>query len=349
MFATSLPRAPKLPIMPTSLDSRGRPLRDLRVSLTDHCNLRCVYCMPSDKFGPSHTFLPNEHLLSFEEITATVFALSKLGLRKVRLTGGEPLARPGLPRLLAMLAAAVPMVDLALITNGVLLAPLASSLKAAGLQRMTISLDSLDDHNFAIISGRERQLPLVLQGIDAALSAGFSPVKINMVVIRGINDHEVLAMADFFHRPETILRFIEYMDVGTLNDWQRSKVVPSSEILAQLRTRSKLTPMDPSYTGETAQRYKYEDGSGEIGFISSVTQPFCRDCNRLRLSADGKLFTCLFAKEGFDIKNVLREHVGPRRLEETLATIWRQRQDQYSIERATAYRHNKIEMFYIGG
>jgi cyclic pyranopterin phosphate synthase len=349
MLAKSSTGAFRVPSASLPLDGRGRPLRDLRISLTDHCNLRCVYCMPNDQFGPGHAFLPPDRLLSFEEITDVVRALADLGLRKVKLTGGEPLARTDLPRLIAMLAAAAPTVDLALITNGVLLAPLVSALKSAGLHRITISLDSLDNGRYNAISGRTDQLPNVLRGIDAALAAGFSPVKINMVVIRGLNDMEVPAMADFFHRPETILRFIEFMDAGTLNGWQRSKVVPSSELVARLHARAKLSPIDSPYPGETAERYRYVDGSGEIGFISSVTQPFCGDCNRLRLSADGKLFACLFAKEGFDLKPALRGNSRPPRLRETLATLWRQRRDQYSVDRADAPSRPKIEMFYIGG
>jgi len=328
-------------------DALGRPLRDIRISLTDHCNLRCTNCMTKEAFGPDHAFLPNNRLLSFAEIATLAGALANLGLRKVKLTGGEPLTRPGLAKLVSLLTATLPTVEINLITNGILLAPLAASLRAAGLHRVTISLDSLDPEKFAAIIGRPGQLPKVLAGIAAAEAAGFSPVKINMVVIRGVNDDQVIPMADHFRRPGTILRFIEYMDVGTLNGWQRKAVVPSAEILARLRTRAELYPVDPAYRGETASRYRYADGSGEIGFISSVTQPFCGDCSRLRLSADGKLFTCLFSHHGLDIRPALAS--GGDELGRTLADLWRRRDDQYSAKRATAPGRDKIEMFYIGG
>jgi cyclic pyranopterin phosphate synthase len=337
------------------LDARKRPLRDLRISLTDRCNLRCTYCMPKEAFGQDHVFLPTDKMLTFDEIATLVRILAGLGMRKVKLTGGEPLTRPLLPRLIALLHQAAPQVEVNLITNGLLLAPIALQLKEAGLDRITVSLDTLVPDRFATISGRGRQLDKVLAGIEAARRAGFHPVKINMVVIRGVNDDEVEAVARAFRHPQTIVRFIEYMDVGTLNGWRREQVVPAGEILARLRGNADLVPVAPAYPGETAKRYRYMDGSGEIGFIASVTQPFCGDCNRLRLSADGKLYTCLFSKAGFDIKTVLRTSDGASVVRDALANLWKSRRDQYSIERAQASTREeqkelkRIEMFYIGG
>lgn len=329
-------------------DLRDRPLRDLRISLTDHCNLRCTYCMPAHAFGPGHSFLPSHALLGFDEITALVRILAELGVRKVKLTGGEPLSRPSLPRLVSLLRQGAPDVEINLITNGILLEPMASQLWAAGLHRLTVSLDSLRPERFAAITGRPDQLARVLAGLAAARSVGFRPVKINMVVIRGVNDDEVVEMARFFRRPDTILRFIEYMDVGTLNQWRREQVVPAAEILHRLRQVADLEPVASAYRGETASRYRYADGSGELGFIASVSQPFCGDCSRLRLSADGKLFTCLFSNDGFDIKGVLRAR-GSAAARRALRELWSQRADQYSVERAGTGTRKKIEMFYIGG
>ncbi|MGD0836559.1 MAG: GTP 3',8-cyclase MoaA [Polyangia bacterium] len=329
-------------------DARGRPLRDIRISLTDHCNLRCTYCMPAHAFPPEHAFLPADRLLAFEELTTLVQILAGLGVRKVKLTGGEPLGRPFLPKLVRMLRQGAPEVEIALITNGILLAPMADDLRKAGLDRLTISLDSRDPARFAAISGRGNQLDKVLAGLAAARRAGFDPIKINMVVIRGINDDEVVDMAQFFRRPDTILRYIEYMDVGTLNQWRRSQVVPAAEILARLRVVADLVPITAACPGETATRYRYADGTGEVGFIASITQPFCGDCSRLRLSADGKLFTCLFAQSGLDIKNALRTG-GAGAVHDALVDLWQRRADQYSIERSASATHDKIEMFYIGG
>jgi cyclic pyranopterin phosphate synthase len=335
------------------LDRRSRPLRDIRISLTDHCNLRCTYCMPAQVFGPGYAFLPTQALLTFDEIASLVRVLAELGVRKVKLTGGEPLGRPHLPRLVALLRQAAPNVEINLITNGVLLAPLAAPLRDAGLDRLTISLDSLKPERFATISGRAPQLDKVLAGIEAGRAAGFRPIKINMVVIRGVNDDEVADMARRFRSTDTTLRFIEYMDVGTLNHWEPGQVVPAKEILERLRTFAELLPVAPAYRGETARRYRYADGSGEIGFIASVSQPFCGDCSRLRLSADGKLYTCLFSKDGLDIKPLVR--AGDREaLRTTLVGLWQSRRDQYSVERAATPAQDKptqdkIEMYYIGG
>jgi len=331
------------------LDARARPLRDIRISLTDHCNLRCTYCMPKETFGPGYTFLPADKLLTFEEITTLVQVLAGLGVRKVKLTGGEPLTRPFLPRLIQMLHVAAPDIEVNLITNGLLLEPMAERLREAGLDRLTVSLDTLRPDRFAAMSGRGPQLLRVLAGIAAAQRAGFRPMKINMVVIRGINDDEVEAMSNHFRHPDTILRFIEYMDVGTRNGWRREDVVTAAEILVRLSKTAALVQVDRAYRGETAKRYRYIDGSGEIGFIASISQPFCGDCSRLRLSADGKLYTCLFSKDGFDVKKLLRGGGDPSVVREGLANLWKARRDQYSVERADAPARQKIEMFYIGG
>jgi cyclic pyranopterin phosphate synthase len=328
------------------LDARGRALRDVRISLTDHCNLRCTYCMPKDRGELS--FLPKHQFLSFEEIGRVVAALSTLGLRKVKLTGGEPLLRPHLADLVGNLRAAHPELEINLITNGVLLPAVAADLRAAGLTRITISLDGLRAQRLHAMSGRGDLAARALAGIDAALAAGFAPLKINMVVIRGLNDDEVVGMAARFRGPHTILRFIEYMDVGTLNRWRRADVVPSAEILSRLRQQADLVPVDSTYRGETAKRYRYADGSGEIGFISSVTEPFCGDCNRLRVTADGAVHTCLFSSAGPNLRPFLGEGDGER-LRAILSCLWRERRDQYSVERSRVPARRKLEMFSMGG
>lgn len=330
------------------LDTRQRVLRDLRISLTDRCNLRCTYCMPQHAFGEGHRFLHGDQVLGFDELVTLARAFAELGVRKIKLTGGEPLTRPGVPELVRRLRAAAPALEINLITNGVLLAPMAASLREAGLDRLTISLDTLRSDRFVGIAGRPAGLDSVLAGIEAARHAGFRPLKINMVVIRGRNDDEIESIAARFRQPETVVRFIEYMDVGTLNGWRPRDVVPAAEILARLKKTYDLVPIDSAYRGETALRYRYADGSGEIGFIASISQPFCGDCNRLRLSADGKLFTCLFAKDGFDIRKVLRTD-GPAAARDAIAGLWSGRRDQYSVERAKSHANPKIEMFYIGG
>lgn len=338
------PEAPTPPV----LDARHRALRDVRISLTDRCNLRCTYCMPQHAFGDQHRFLSGHQVLTFEEIVSLTRILADLGVRKVKLTGGEPLARPRVPELVRMLRAAAPEVEVNLISNGVLLAAMALPLRDAGLGRLTVSLDTLRPDRFADITARPGQLDSVLAGIEAARRAGFRPLKINTVVMRGRNDDEVEAIAARFRSPDTIVRFIEYMDVGTVNGWRSTDVVPAAELLARLRQVADLEPIGPAYRGETARRYRYTDGSGEIGFIASISQPFCGDCSRLRLSADGKLFTCLFAKQGFDVRKVLQT-AGPVAARHAVAELWGSRRDQYSVERAETSVNQKIEMFYIGG
>jgi GTP 3',8-cyclase len=328
------------------VDTRGRALRDVRISLTDHCNLRCTYCMPKDQSGPS--FLPHSQLLSFEEIGRLVAALSTLGLRKVKLTGGEPLLRPNVPDLVGQLRVSHPDLEINLITNGVLLPARAIDLRAAGLTRLTVSLDGLRPQRLHAMSGRGDVATRALDGIEAALNAGFSPLKINMVVMRGVNDDEVEGMAARFRGPNTILRFIEYMDVGTLNRWRPTDVVASAEILSRLRKQTDLLPVDPAYRGETARRYRYADGSGEVGFISSVTEPFCGDCSRLRVTADGTLHTCLFSSAGSNLRPYLAAGQGER-LRTVLSTLWRQRRDQYSVERSRVPARQRLEMFAMGG
>jgi GTP 3',8-cyclase len=345
---TALVPLSKSPPTTTLLDARQRSLRDVRISLTDRCNLRCTYCMPQHAFGEQHRFLSGPEVLTFDEIVGLARSFADLGVRKIKLTGGEPLARPGVPGLVRRLRAAAPELEINLISNGVLLAPLATELRAAGLDRLTVSLDTLRPDRFATIAGRPGQLDSVLAGIEAARGAGFRPLKINMVVMRGRNDDEVEAIAARFRAPDTIVRFIEYMDVGTINGWRPADVVPAAEILARLQRAADLVPIESAYRGETARRYRYADGSGEIGFIASISQPFCGDCSRLRLSADGKLFTCLFAKDGFDLREVLRAR-GPVAARQAIAELWGQRRDQYSVERAEASGSEKIEMFYIGG
>jgi GTP 3',8-cyclase len=345
---TALVPISKSPTATPLLDGRQRVLRDVRISLTDRCNLRCAYCMPQHAFGQHHRFLSAGQVLSFDEIVALGRIFAALGVRKLKLTGGEPLARPAVLELVRMLRAAVPEVEVNLITNGVLLAPMAGSLREAGLDRLTISLDTLRADRFAALAGRPGQLGSVLAGIEAARRAGFRPLKINMVVIRGRNDDEIETIAERFRQPDTVVRFIEYMDVGTVNGWRPDDVVTAAEILARLKKVHDLVPVDPDYRGETARRYGYADGSGEIGFVASISQPFCGDCNRLRLSADGKLFTCLFAKDGLDIRRVLRDD-GPAAVRHAITELWHGRRDQYSVERAGTQAGQKIEMFYIGG
>jgi len=344
---SSMAARARLPI----LDSRQRPLHDLRISLTDHCNLRCTYCMPKDSPGGPLSLLPTREYLSFEQISRLVGILARLGLRKVKLTGGEPLVRPGLPQLVKMLRESHPTIEVNLITNGVLLGQFLSSLQAAGLGRLTVSLDTLKPDKFARLTGNRSSLESVTEGISMALAAGFSPIKINMVVIRGVNDDEVESMAAFFRRKNTILRFIEYMDVGTRNGWRRDDVVSSASILERLRQRWDLEPLEvkDQHQGETARRYRYADGQGEVGFISSITEPFCATCSRLRLSSDGKLYTCLFARDGFDVRASLRTTAGDDEVERALAELWTSRRDQYSLERSQHSPREKIEMFYIGG
>ncbi len=332
------------------LDARQRKLFDLRISVTDNCNMRCTYCMPAEIFGLNYKFLEHNKLLSFEEIARVAKLSYQLGVRTFKITGGEPLTRPFIHHLVGLIREVAPEATIALITNGLLLESLAQRLKDAGLDRLTVSLDTLDAARFATISGRGHHLEQVIAGIAAARKAGFKPIKINMVVMRGSNDDEVLSMAEYFRNTGDILRFIEFMDVGTLNDWQSTKVVPSSEILARLMQIGNLEAQHPARAGETAKRYTWSDGSGELGFISSISQPFCGNCTRLRLSADGQVYNCLFAKKGWDLRKLLRDSsIEDGQVSRLLSQHWRLRDDHYSAERAQQKQADKVEMFYIGG
>lgn len=341
---------------PTALDALGRPLRDLRVSVTDRCNMRCQYCMPREVFGPGFVFAPRQELLTFEEITDVVAAFVRAGVRKVRLTGGEPLLRAGLPDLVAMVAAVPGVEDVALTTNGSLLARHATKLRAAGLHRVTVSLDTLDPELFKELSDTEISLAAVLEGIEAAVAAGFGPIKLNTVVRRGSNDSDVERVAEFARQHGHIVRFIEYMDVGGTNGWRLDDVVPSSEIVARLGARWPLEPVDPNYRGEVASRYRYLDGRGEIGVISSISQPFCGACTRARLSAIGEVYTCLFGSHGTDLRVVARatsdDESRAAALDAAIAQLWGARADRYS-ELRTAHTESrqprKVEMSHIGG
>jgi cyclic pyranopterin phosphate synthase len=336
--------------MPVSLrDSLSRPVRDLRISVTDRCNFRCVYCMPKEVFGHAYRFLDRRELLTFEEIERTARVFAGLGVEKVRLTGGEPLLRRELERLVEMLAA-IPGLDLTLTTNGSLLPQKAQALADAGLGRVTVSLDSLDNEVFRGMNDVDFPVERVLAGIEAAAAAGLAPVKINMVVKRGVNDDSILPMARFFRGSGHILRFIEYMDVGHTNGWRLDDVVPATEIVETIDAEMQLEPLGPNYPGEVARRYRYRDGGGEIGVIASVTQPFCGACTRARLSAEGRLFTCLFATKGFDVRAILRGGASDPQVAEALSEVWRARADRYSeIRSAETLDLPKVEMSYIGG
>jgi cyclic pyranopterin phosphate synthase len=334
--------------LPVLLDRRGRPLRDLRISVTDRCNFRCPYCMPRESFGKDHRFLPRAAILSFEEMTRVARVTASLGVRKVRLTGGEPLLRQELPTLVRMLAA-IPDLDLALTTNGSLLERYAQPLADAGLRRVTVSLDSVDDAVFHRMSDTDVPLADVLRGIDAALAAGLGPVKVNTVVRRGVNDDGVVDVAARFRGTGVTVRFIEFMDVGTTNGWNRKSVVPASEVVERIDRVAPLEPVAATHAGDVARRYRYRDGSGEIGVIASVTQPFCGDCSRARLSADGHLYTCLFATQGTDLRAVLRASESDDDLFRVVSSVWGARDDRYSELRALAVPARKIEMSYIGG
>ena len=327
------------------LDQLQRPLRDLRISVTDRCNFRCGYCMPREVFGAGYEFLPREQLLSFEEIARLARIFISLGVEKVRLTGGEPLLRRDLPRLVEMLAALDGLHDLTLTTNGSRLVELAEPLRAAGLRRLTVSVDSLDEQTFRAMNDADFPLHRVLRGIDAARAAGFGPIKINAVIKRGVNDHEIGAMARHFGGPDFVLRFIEFMDVGNTNGWRLEDVVPASEIAGKLA----LEPLPAQYRGEVARRFRTPEG-GEIGLIASVTAPFCGDCTRARLSADGHLYTCLFATHGHDLRTPLRAGASDAELAGLLRAHWSARGDRYSELRTAATAHEpKVEMSAIGG
>jgi cyclic pyranopterin phosphate synthase len=331
------------------LDSLARPLRDLRISITDRCNFRCVYCMPKEVYGRDYAFLPRRDLLTFEEIERLARVFVDHGVEKIRLTGGEPLLRRDVERLVELLAR-IPDLDLTMTTNGSLLVQKAQSLKDAGLTRITVSLDSLDDHVFARMNDVEFPVERVLAGIEAAAAAGLTPVKVNMVVRRGLNDSSVLPMARYFRDTGHILRFIEYMDVGATNGWRLDDVVPAAEIVAMIDSEMPLEPLDPNYPGEVAQRWRYRDGGGEMGVIASVTQPFCGACTRARLSAEGSLYTCLFATRGHDLRALLRGGASGAEISAALAGIWRRRDDRYSEVRSSeTMALPKIEMSYIGG
>jgi GTP 3',8-cyclase len=331
------------------LDTLGRPLHDLRISVTDRCNFRCVYCMPKEVFGKDFQFLPRAEILTFEEIERLVRIFVSLGVQKIRLTGGEPLVRRDLERLVEKLAK-IGDLDLTLTTNGSLLAQKARSLAAAGLKRVTVSLDSLDDATFKRMNDSDFPVAKVLAGIDAAHAAGLAPIKINMVTKRGVNESSIVPMARYFKGTGMTLRFIEFMDVGSTNGWRLDDVVPAREIVAMIDREMPLEPVQAGYRGEVAARYRYRDGTGEIGVISSVTQPFCADCTRARLSADGSLYTCLFATEGHDLRALLRSGATDDEISHAIAAVWTERSDRYSDRRSeqTAGLH-KIEMSFIGG
>ncbi len=341
----------------TLIDTRDRPLRDLRISVTDRCNFRCPYCMPAEVYGDRYEFLPRVQILSFEEIERLARLFIQLGVNKIRLTGGEPLVRGHLPELVARLAVIEGLDDLTLTTNGSLLAGQAEDLARAGLQRITVSLDSLDEDVFRAMSGRQNASPArVLAGIEAAEAAGLSPIKINCVVQRGKNDHTFVDLARHFKGTGHIVRFIEFMDVGTLNGWDLSQVVTAREILERIDAEMPLEPADPNYRGEVAKRWRYRDGSGEIGVIASVSEPFCGDCTRARLSTEGRLVTCLFAAGGTDLRGPMRSGASDEELSELIASVWRRRSDRYSEQRsaftdlrAGGRSRRKIEMFQIGG
>jgi len=334
----------------SALDRLGRPMRDLRISVTDRCNFRCVYCMPKDVFDSRYEFLPHRELLTFEEIErlAWIFAQDH-GVEKIRLTGGEPLVRRHLEKLIEKLAR-IPAIDLTLTTNGSLLAQKAQALKDAGLKRVTVSLDSLDDAVFRAMNNVDFPVDDILEGIDAAARVGLTPIKINMVVKRGVNEHSIVDMAHRFKGTGHIVRFIEYMDVGVTNGWRMEDVVPSAEVIRRIDEVMPLQPTDANYQGEVAERWQYRDGTGEIGVIASVTQAFCASCTRLRLSTEGSIYTCLFASNGFDLKGLLRSGVSDERISAAIANIWQARSDRYSEIRSAETAHlDKVEMSYIGG
>ena len=359
-YAATVPRIPLAAAPPTGLlgDMLGRPLRDLRISVTDRCNFRCSYCMPKEVFDKAYSFLPHSSLLSFEEITRTARLFVAHGVHKIRLTGGEPLLRKNLEVLIGMLSElrtpdGLPL-DLTLTTNGSLLARKAQALKDAGLQRVTVSLDALDDAIFRRMNDADFPVAEVLGGIDAAQRVGLGPIKVNMVVKRGTNEQEIVPMARHFRGSGMVLRFIEYMDVGATNGWRMDEVLPSAEVIARIAAEFPLESIGANVSGETAERWRYKDGGGEIGVISSVTQAFCHDCNRARLSTEGKLFLCLFASHGHDLRALLRGGHSDAQIAAAIGLIWQQRDDRYSELRSQAApmaagQARKVEMHYIGG
>ncbi|MGA7195233.1 MAG: GTP 3',8-cyclase MoaA [Anaerolineales bacterium] len=330
-------------------DTLNRPLRDLRISVTDRCNFRCVYCMPKEVFGADYQFLARAQILTFEEIARLVHIFVEHGVRKIRLTGGEPLVRRDLHLLVAMIAD-IPDLDLTLTTNGSLLTRQAPLLKEAGLKRVTVSLDSLDNKTFKAMNDVDFPVEKVLEGMDAAAKVGLGPIKVNMVVKRGMNESSILPMARFFREQGYILRFIEYMDVGHTNGWRMNDVVSANEIIKMIHAELPLEPLNPNYQGEVAGRWKYKDGSGEIGVVASVTQPFCRDCNRARLSAEGDLYTCLFAVNGFSLRNLIRSGATDDEISQAIISVWNKRTDRYSELRSeNTISLPKVEMSHIGG
>ncbi|HKO00706.1 MAG TPA: GTP 3',8-cyclase MoaA [Thermoanaerobaculia bacterium] len=332
------------------VDTLARPLYDLRISITDRCNFRCVYCMPKEVFGNDFQFLRRDELLTYEELARVARAFVHNGVEKIRLTGGEPLLRRDLERLVALLRSIDGIRDLTLTTNGSLLTlAKARALKSAGLDRVTISLDSLDDATFRAMNDADFPVARVLEAIDAADAAGLHPIKIDAVVRRGMNENAVIELAQRFRSTPHIVRFIEYMDVGNTNQWQADEVVPGHEIVDRINAKWPIEPAQPNYFGEVAERWRYIDGAGEIGIITSVTQPFCGSCTRARLSSDGEVFTCLFASSGFDIRARIRDGANDDELADIVANIWRARDDRYSEIRASAGATKKVEMFHIGG
>ncbi len=363
-YASAVPHIPATLAAPTGSlkDALARPMRDLRISVTDRCNFRCSYCMPKAVFTPQYDFLPHSSLLSFEEITRLAQLFVAHGVHKIRLTGGEPLLRKGIEQLVGMLSELrTPegqAVDLTLTTNASLLAKKAQALRAAGLQRITVSLDALDDAVFRRMNDVDFPVADVLEGIEAAERAGLGSIKVNMVVKRGTNDHEILPMAAHFRHTKVTLRFIEYMDVGATNGWRMDEVLPSAEVIARISDAYPLERMKSSEPGETARRWRYRDGAGEIGVISSVTEAFCRDCNRARLSTEGKLFLCLFATHGHDLRALLRGGASDLEIASAIGLVWQQREDRYSELRAAGSaaaqaldgaEPKRVEMHYIGG
>ncbi len=350
----SLPHAASLKPAPViARDTFNRPLHDLRISVIDQCNFRCNYCMPSEEYHEGYSFLKKDQWLTFDEITRLAKIFSTLGVSKIRVTGGEPLLRQNLPSLIERLSELSRVEDIALTTNGIFLAKCAPQLKSAGLKRLTISLDTLNDETFHRMNGNRGSVEDVLRGINAAQNAGFHSIKINAVIQKGINDGDILNLVRYFKKSGHILRFIEYMDVGNRNHWDLARVVPSKEILKHIQTEFPLRTLEPNYHGEVAERYAFEDGEGEIGFISSITQPFCRTCTRARLSTDGKFFTCLFASDGVDLRDPLRNGASDQDLLELICGVWQKREDRYSEIRLKTSpqekRPRKIEMYQIGG
>ena len=340
-------------VSPVLKDTLGRPMRDLRISVTDRCNFRCPYCMPAELFGEAYEFLPREEILTFEEISRLVAIFAGLGVNKARITGGEPLLRTDLHRLVGMLSRTEGIDDVTLTTNGYLLSQQSQALRDAGLHRVTVSLDSLDEDVFKEMNGRGFGTRRILHAIQQAHEVGLSPIKINAVVQKGVNDHTLVDLARHFKGTGHIVRFIEYMDVGNRNGWKLDQVVSAAEIVQRIDEQMPLEPIESNYHGEVAQRYRYKDGGGEIGVIASVTQAFCASCTRARLSTDGKIYTCLFASQGVDLRGPLRAGASDDELREIVGGIWRRRADRYSEERAElAPSQNgpqKVEMFQIGG